>query len=158
MTERPILFSDPMMQAIWAKRKTQTRRLARPHHVPGDLLYCRHAFSVTATSAVLYRARLSEEDGQWYRWRPGMHMPKEFATTWLRVDEVRSEPLLSISHGDALAEGLEERDAAYGLPDIGWWFDPRLAYFKLWDHINGADEHKADPEVWVTAFTPVEHP
>lgn len=90
MKERPILFSAPMVLAILAARKTQTRRIIKddlwacltpedfapdgdaepgeycPHGAPGDHLWVRETWATHADEGqtfVNYRARMRGESG-----------------------------------------------------------------------------------------------
>lgn len=168
MAERPILFSTPLVRAILAGKKTQTRRpvTGRTFKVePGDRLYVRETWAVECLDAdpwcwhdnetdrhrVVYRAdckpgdderfpgawghasreeiEAGRADGWLPKWRPSIHMPKRHARLWLRVVNVRIEPLGHMSHDDALGEGFDNRDhfaaaweAIYGRgagPDLG---------------------------------------
>ena len=136
LTDRPIIFSAPMIQALLAGRKTQTRRLIRlgkgewiengeiwahfddgpdalpkPYR-PGDRLYVReaHAFGPLDPPPVIYRAT-AEDDG-WEvgpdaRWRPSIHMPRCASRLTLTVTEVRVQRLQEISAADSIAEGVQ---------------------------------------------------
>lgn len=102
---------------------------------------------------------------------PAMFMNRFFSRILVENQEVRVERLRDISEEDAIAEGLAyaSKDGSlykYGIPDcdglpggcdIGWpwkeWeADPRRAYFKLWDLINGAGAAEANPWVWAVSF------
>ena len=104
MKERPILFSAPMVRALLAGTKTQTRRIIKPQHLaffnqdaaamlsdwnerplpygqPGDRLWVRETFGHFECNQhfkpgcnVYYRA-----DGNCLElepWRPSIHMPR----------------------------------------------------------------------------------
>ncbi len=98
-------------------------------------------------------------------------MPRWASRITLEVTGVRVERLQDISQEDAKAEGLKgvTKDGAlvkYGLPDrdgwpgtddLGWewraWeIDPRRAFHRLWESINGADSWSINPWVWVVSF------
>lgn len=102
--------------------------------------------------------------------RPGMFMPRWASRITLRITRVKVERLQSISEADAKAEGLgaitkdgklikygiADRDGLPGQDNDGWpWVewnaDPRLAYRKLWNAINGPGSWDANP--WVAAYT-----
>lgn len=133
MRELPILFNGPMVRAILAGRKTQTRRLAspQPHTVdsdgrwyrmpssglslnchpspfglPGDQLWVRETWGTGGyfPHPYGYRADCKEYAGE--RWRPSIHMPRAASRITLEVTGVRVERLQNISEHDADAEGF----------------------------------------------------
>jgi hypothetical protein len=132
MTDRPIIFSAPMVRALLAGRKTQTRRLATSplaRCAIGDRLYVREAWaSFWATEnqkpreidpelwSIRYLAddhvRPAGRDGSLARpeqckpGRPSIHMPRWASRLTLVVEGVRTEPLQAISEDDAWAEGV----------------------------------------------------
>jgi hypothetical protein len=91
---------------------------------------------------------------------PSIHMPKEAARIWLRVENVRIERLQDITGDDVLAEGVGEkhRSGAKSMTTAGidyrrWQADQKLKFQKLWVKINGADTWQANPWVWVVQFS-----
>lgn len=109
------------------------------------------------------------------RWRPSIHMPRWASRITLEVTSVRAQRLHDISEADAIAEGLKsvskdgslykwgipDADGLPGTDDHGWpwreWeADPRRAYARLWERINGAGSWDANPWVWVVGFRRVE--
>ena len=140
MTDRPIIFSAPMVRALLAGRKTQTRRLAtsplRRCEV-GDRLYVREAWRTHKVSDELPPRMLTGEGRVWFeadrdncdahgRLRPGMHMPRWASRLTLIVEGVKVEPLQAISRDDAIAEGLARADKGgshwkWGIPDRDGW-------------------------------------
>lgn len=117
-----------------------------------------------------FPTELSERSG----WRPSIHMPRWASRISLEVTSVRVERVQDISEEDAIAEGLArvtkdgslfkygiaDRDGLPGNDDYGWSWkeweaDPRQAYRKLWDQINGRKPGCAwsdNPWVWVVSF------
>jgi len=109
----------------------------------------------------------------WYSRKtcPSIHMPRWASRINPQIISVRVERLNDISEEDAIAEGLSAitKDGItvkYGIPDSdglpgtddhGWpWHewdvDPRKAYRKLWESINGAGSWNVNPWVWVIEF------
>lgn len=160
MNERPILFSDPMIRAILAGHKTQTRRVVQrrkrgspvscPYGQPGDVLWVRQAWHIRGPERRLqyatgpwdfrFRAEEPEGDGS-LRWRPSIHMPRMAANIFLEVTAVRIESLQEISDEDIAAE-----DASV---------NSRKAFVASWDQINGKRagcDWGFNPLVWVISF------
>ena len=159
MADRPILFSAPMVRALLAGTKTQTRRVCKldvrsgmpepelasllrccPYGVPGDRLWVRETWA-PLTVGYAYRA-----DPVWNappadRWHPSIHMPRAASRITLEVTGVRVERLQDISEADVIAEGCP-RQMLYG---TGWYRD-------LWLKINGTGSWGANPWVWVIEF------
>ncbi len=132
MKERPILFNAPMVRALLANTKTQTRRIVKardlewmdvhqglrepdnaercPYGQPGDRLWVRETFghferneNFAPGCDVFYRA-----DGESLAvepWRPSIHMPRWASRITLEITSVRVERLQEISIEDAKAEG-----------------------------------------------------
>lgn len=209
---RPILFNTEMVQAIQEGRKTVTRRLvkdlSRLPYETGDVLWVRETWafwpcitcmerdcsltpevyedaeSVTE-GCFLYKALDGELPvfGNGHSWRPSIHMPKQAARLFLRVEEVRSERLQeSIDNGrrptmaELYAEGVDVGadcrlcGTMYGSQECrGEDFrcvplqNRRAQFAELWDSTIrkgrlDADGWAADPWVWVVRFEQIEKP
>jgi hypothetical protein len=175
MKERPILFSAPMVHAILAGQKTQTRRVrfvfGCPYGQPGDRLWVRESWARDDEDGqVMYRADIGRdvcadawEQGRIegvprYKWKPSIHMPRWASRILLEVTSVRVERLQDISESDALAEGVTpkwEPGCSGRLMDAfgGFSFRPAAsAYAELWEQINGPGSWDTNPWVWVIEF------
>lgn len=135
MTDRPIIFSAPMIRALLDGRKTMTRRLAwvegKPKTVRGrkmtgfrrssvwqdvqpcDRLWVRETWmpAIDAGGSDWRYAANYDPDGvvrmkQLQRWNPSIHMPRRASRITLVVEAARVERLQDISEDDAEAEGL----------------------------------------------------
>ncbi len=154
-----------------------------PYGRPGDRLWGRETWRRASCGRPIFRADYASEtaaiiDGGPHadiRWRPSIHMPRAASRITLDITGVRVEQLLDISEEDAKAEGLGcvTKDGSlykYGIPDLdglpgndnhGWHWkewerDPRNAYHKLWEQINGPGSAVDNPWVWVIEFKRVE--
>jgi len=137
MKERPILFSAPMVRALLAGSKTQTRRAIKPqpagtwaapgktacpYGVAGDRLWVREQFSGPRAwgdippsgwgwdeshVSIWYWADGNPATGDWTRPKPSIHMPRRFSRILLEITEVRVQLLQDISDDDCCAEGID---------------------------------------------------
>lgn len=170
MVDRPIIFSAPMVCALLAGRKTQTRRLASSPLArcrPGDRLWVRESYSGPwayrdrpprrwrMDCPIWYWADGSPPDGDWTKPKPGMHMMRWMSRLTLVVTEVRKQQLQDITEEDALGEGvsvaLESRFFIPGV-DMAWQRTAVLAYSALWDSLHGEGAWNANPEVLAISF------
>jgi len=126
MKERPILFSTPMVQAILAGRKTQTRRV-KFNCEAGDLLWVKETYARNGEYGYVYNngsryffKATEEKLPKEIRWKPSIFMPREACRLFLRVVEVREEQLWEITEPDADMEGL---------PNV-------FTFERLWDSLN----------------------
>lgn len=173
MTDRPILFSAPMVRAILDGRKTQTRRRIRcqsdldfddgwplaedecgiwariscPYGQRGDRLWVRETWAKIPEGEIVFRATdpAWDDEKTGLSWKPSSHMPRAFSRITLEITDIRVERLQDISRGDAMAEGCPFANMA-DCPD------PRQWYADLWEQINGAGSWDANPWVWVIGF------
>lgn len=181
MSERPILFSAPMVRAIIAGTKTQTRRLFNPAwrintggvawEVPGfpghfrcpygsedndppDRLWVKETFAPRALGGYWYAADHVDDipGDKPDRWRPSILMPRRAARIVLELRDVRLERLMEITEDDARAEGLEPI-----VDDAGQPTSRRLAFSILWDGLNeDRAPFASNPWVWAMTFRRVE--
>lgn len=177
MTDRPIIFAGPMVRALLAGRKTQTRRLATSplaRCAIGDRLYVREAWaSFWATEnqkpreidpalwSIRYLAddhvRPAGRDGSLARpeqckpGRPSIHMPRWASRLTLVVEGNRVEHLRDISPSDAIDEGWPGLGEGNQHLPVSW-------YMNLWQslHDQRGQRWEDNPEVLVLTFR-VEH-
>jgi hypothetical protein len=155
MTERPIIFSGPMVRALLADRKTMTRRLATSplrKCEPGDRLWVRESYSESHPGPV-YKADNPNSDG--WGWRPSIHMPRSASRITLEVTAVKIERLQEITPADAEAEGVFQHVAEYSIDKI--FRDDRAAtarlyFLDLWEKLHGLGSWDANPEVVAISF------
>jgi hypothetical protein len=138
-----------------------------PYGRPGDLLWVKEAWragdewdeyppsEIEPGSAVWYEADgfcSVGEDG-WGRLRSCLHLPKNLASLWLRVTDVRVERVQEISEDDAYAEGVRPGFTAPGIP-----FTEGFA--TLWDTINARRGYPwaNNDWVWVVVYEMTEAP
>lgn len=163
MKERPIIFSGPMVRALLAGTKTQTRRICKlevragmpepewasllkccPYGQPGLKLWVRETFRECngTEKRIDYRATTDVPNPN-ANWRPSIFMPRAASRITLEIMSVRVERLRDISEADAMAEG------------VGIQCESPMAvmeYSLLWESINGAGSWDANPWVWVVSF------
>lgn len=169
--DRPILFTAPMVRALLAGTKTQTRRALKPqpaarkggatfpcrYGVSGDRLWVRETWRM-ANGSPIYRADADrslgmDEYSDRHTWKPSIHMPRVASRITLELVEVHVEPLQDISEVDAEAEGCRDWAAEQDTParDIPAG-ESRLIYRQLWEQINGAGSWDLNPWVWCLTF------
>jgi hypothetical protein len=145
VTERPILFSAPMVRAILAGTKTQTRRIVKlkahtcPYGQAGDRLWVRETWchqyphEGAPDRKYVYRADGEEVYGLDAHghalvtasgklkaaWIPSIHMPRKASRIMLEVSDVRLQPLHAITESDAIAEGVSALPGLQGDDDLG---------------------------------------
>ena len=82
------------------------------------------------------------------RWRPSIHMPKEFARIWLEITSVRVERLQSITEADCIVEGAAGGHGA--IPGYQYSATPIEHFRHIWESTGG--DWAANPWVWVIDF------
>lgn len=172
MSDRPIIFSAPMVQALLAGRKTQTRRVLKkqdwpeaivqrfPHqkaavpYLAGDRLWVKEPVR-RSPDVWLYEA-----DGEMVPWpgreelagrkrdaSPAMYLPRSCSRLTLLATDVRVERLNDISEADAQAEGVHPIcDHGVGNQHLH-----SIAFEQLWCSLHGDGAWIANP--WVVAVT-----
>lgn len=175
---KPILFNTEMVRAILDGRKTVTRRVI---HIPnygyfmtepprvvsryqtGDILYVRETWTILPVtpgdnfrpSGVYYYRADGDMRPDRYRdngWHPSIHMPKEAARIFLRVQDVHVERVQEITGAECVREGIPQES----LKEVGEAFTVGQ-FADLWDSTVKPSDRAlygwdANPWVWVIDF------
>jgi hypothetical protein len=128
-----------------------------PYGQPGDLLWVRESFSIYR-DAFLFKAD-EPHIFKGIKYKPSIHMPKEYARIWLQVTEVRVQRLQDITDEDAIAEGIEKHPndktnvhfRNYHHKDF-LMIIPKYSFKTLWEKTTGFDSWDANPWVWVISY------
>lgn len=180
MADRGIMFAAPMVRALIARRKTQTRRLATSPLAKcqiGDRLWVRETHAYVGTTDpgwLLYRASDYDEQcaahgfDQPYppesavRWTPSLLMRRTASRLTLIVEQVRRQRLRDISDADAIAEGIERNNpVGSGWRDYEGRYDcalcPRESFASLWAtlHDKPGERWQDNPELVALTFAVV---
>lgn len=139
MTERAIQLRSEMLRAVLAGTKTQLRM-----PVPGPLT---NLFADLASGAIRKRCPVGQVGDRF--WACGK------SRVMLEVTDVRVATLWSISHDDAVAEGVDPK-AWSGVAT----FESALgAFCEQWDALYAKSApFDSNPWVWIVSFKRVEAP
>ena len=162
VTDRPILFSAPMVRALLDGRKTQTRRLATSKPMqrvrPGDRLWVKETYAKAPPFGPRYPA--TDDIHELRKVFPSIFMPRWASRLTLIVTETRTQPLQSIAEADARAEGIERVELYAGcshyLDAEGRTFAfAQSAYASLWNtlHPRPGESWEDNPTVIALTFT-----
>lgn len=155
--------------------------IKRPPCNKGDILWVRETWCPCASldsffdgkNLFVYKADYAEHSSLPCGWKPSIHMPKEAARIFLRVNDVRAEKLQDITVLDAINEGCcgticdhANANPALGCTDCyntGWLERPETEFALLWDTtVKKADlpvyGWDANPWVWVIEFERCDKP
>lgn len=129
-----------------------------PYGKKGDVLWVRETFGKgKASGRTYYKA----SEGSFHmlvdRWKPSIHMPKDAARIWLRINDVRVERLQDITGQDAISEGVIFPPHG-SLSLLESWGAAKKLFQNLWQSINGSDSWKDNPWIWVIEFERIEKP
>lgn len=159
----------------------------KPPYHPGDILYVRETYVTwhLPLGDILYCYKATDPNGNKRPtspefdcdldvrpWRPSIYMPKAAARIFLRVTDVRLEPLMDITDDGALHEGAKGvRCDHYDLGEhgctdcmnTGWIEPPTVEFMYIWDStIKKSDLDSygwdANPWVWVIEFERCDKP
>lgn len=184
MTDRPIIFSAPMVRALLDGRKTQTRQLiSSPLALtrPGDRLWVRETWCDFGTKdRGPFGFRADSLDGVSRLrcdapWRPSIHMPRRASRLTLLVEAVRVQRLQDISEEDAIAEGCGDSGQLHYLAACKAFerhhglkhgetatkvgetdpYSARWFFARLWAHLYGPGAWTTNPWVMAATFRPV---
>ena len=181
MTERPILFSAPMVRALLAGTKTQTRRVVKPRKdrdmgcelAPSELAgevnggEFRNAYCAPGDRLWVRESFIHEPAD--YCWEASVSIPSRPASTVYRADvadprggrwtpSIHMPRALSRITLEVIGVRVERlRD----ISTADCWaegiaaspdVDPWHEYRALWESINGPGSWDANPWVWCVAF------
>lgn len=161
---KPILFRTEMVEAILDGQKTMTRRLRKtkdspPKYKCGTILYVRETWAPADETEgtpgdYIYRAG-GDFSGAKVKWHSSMFMPKKAARIFLRITNVRCEPVQNITEDEAKAEGAKSFLLYFTKPqDVSIKTTYKAGFHSLWDSIHKkTKEHQWGSNPWVWAYT-----
>lgn len=114
----------------------------------GDLIWVREAFSIYR-NAFLFKAD-EPHVFKGIKYKPSIHMPKDFSRIWLEFQDANIQRLQDISETDAKSEGVEP-GYLFGFGAIGQ-STFREGFFNKWIEINGIENLHENPWVWVVNY------
>ena len=131
-----------------------------PYGKPGHLLWVRETFDSKSgcLGSVLFKANYSTKELNQaakgvFRWKPSIHMKKDYARIWLEVEEIKVERLKDISHDDCPEEGIEMIGTKFkNYLGNEPTYNQRISFRSLWQSINGLESWEQNPWVWVVKF------
>ena len=121
-----------------------------PYGTIGDKLWVRETWKpYNCMGGISYKA-----DGDTHgKWKPSIHMFKEYARIWLRITNIKIERVQDITESDAIAEGsqLPIENLPKSCQQAVW--SERQQFSRLWDSINlKSGSWESNPWVWVISF------
>lgn len=146
MTDRPIIFSFPMVKALLAGTKTQARQMALRFNgnpspwlcvKPGERLWVREAWSHNAPSLDDCRRGNAIVKPP----TSSIRIPRWASRLTLTVTDVRVQRLHAITEAEAQAEGIEAKHGYVA------------AFRRTWNDIHGQFAWDKDPDIVALTFT-----
>jgi len=142
-------------------------KLYAPYKVD-DTLYVRETWGKYGDGTqILYKAdypdratKYTHDDGihkcDLPKWKPSIHMPKDFSRIFLKVTSVKIERLQDMKLQDFLKEGIIIREESFNDPDNAY-FQAQNIFQTLWNSTMKKDQHSiygwdANPYVWEVEF------
>jgi len=141
-----------------------------PYGVPSDWLWVRETWMLDGADVrpagmewdrrVIYRAD-NPENGELFKWKPSIFMPRWASRLTLGITAVRVERLQEISAANAMWEGIERAHLLLNrltIEALGNASSTGLAaiddYAVLWDSLNAKRGYswESNPWVWVITF------
>lgn len=172
--EWPCIMSAPMVCAILAGDKSQTRRLAwREPRDPasgkiadsyqrptiwqkveaGERLWVRETYSDDPASGPAYRASEPPATGRILKWQPSIYMPRSVCRIMLEVTATRMERLHDIPLDDVRREGCTVRQMwLFGAESKERQQIGARVFSALWEKLHGRASWDENPEVIVISF------
>ena len=131
----------------------------KPKYQIGDICYLKENYAIagTTTHHHIYQSDYNEQDRKQIKWKSKLMMPAVSARYKVKVTDIRVERLHYITEQDAIDEGIERhwRDSELWkdyLSDDSAAHLPKIAFFTLWQSINGKESWNKNPWVFVYTF------
>jgi hypothetical protein len=159
---REIIFPQPEIQTGIFDAHVKTYN-PKPEYKIGQTLYLKEPYYQDADGTVIYK--YDKIPDLRLIWRNKHFMPKKYARYFIRINGVREQYLQDISSEACLKEGIDKIQTfifynyetfRYGIEDMGIYYDnhfePKCAYAKLFNILNGEGAWDSNPLVWVYEF------